>query len=47
VMSFPRSLQELDLKPSAFCPDDRAALVAARVLREKPSESCSTVVAAR
>ena len=47
VMSFPRSLHELDLKSAEYCPEDRIALVAARVLREEPSESCSTVVAAR
>lgn len=47
VMSFPRSVHELDLKSAEYCPDDRAALVAAHVLREKPSEGCSTVVAAR
>jgi predicted Zn-dependent protease len=47
VMTFPRSLDELDLKSAEYCPEDRTALVAARVLREKPSESCSTVVAAR
>jgi predicted Zn-dependent protease len=47
VMTFPRSLHELDLKSAEYCPEDRIALVAARVLREEPSESCSTVVAAR
>ena len=47
VMMFPRSLDELDTKPSDYCPNDRAALVAAHVLKEKPSESCSTVVARR
>jgi predicted Zn-dependent protease len=47
VMMFPRSLNELNLKSAEYCPEDRVALVAARVLKEKPSESCSTVVAAR
>lgn len=47
VMAFPRSLQELDLKSAEYCPEDGKALVSARVLKERPSESCSTVVAAR
>ena len=47
VMSFPRSLAELDAKPSEYCPDDRAALVAARVIKETPSATCANVVAAR
>ena len=47
VMMFPRSLDELDDKPSEYCPNDRAALVAASVIKETPSASCSTVVAAR
>lgn len=47
VMSFPRSLPELDAKPSEYCPNDRAALVAAKVIKETPSGTCSTVVASR
>lgn len=47
VLAFPRSLEELDRKSPEFCPDDKAALVAARVIKDKPSESCSTVVAAQ
>lgn len=47
VMSFPRSLPELDAKPSEYCPDDRAALVAAKVIKETPSAACGNVVAAR
>jgi predicted Zn-dependent protease len=33
------SLEELDRKSSEFCPDDRAALVAAGVLKEKEQQS--------
>jgi predicted Zn-dependent protease len=47
VMSFPRSLPELDAKPSEYCPDDRAALVAAKVIKETPSGACGNVVAVR
>jgi predicted Zn-dependent protease len=36
VLAFPRTLEELDQKSAAFCPDDRAALVAAGIL--KPEE---------
>jgi predicted Zn-dependent protease len=47
VMSFPKSLDELDAKSAEYCPADRAALVAARVIKEAPSASCGNVVAAR
>lgn len=47
VLRQSRSVEELDAKSSEFCPQDRAALVAAAVLKESPSESCSTVVATR
>jgi len=47
VMMFPRSLDELDQKPAEFCPNDKAALVAAGVLKEKPFGACSTVAMAR
>ena len=47
VMMFPRSLDELDHKPAEFCPNDRAALIAAGVLKEKPFGACSTVAMAR
>ena len=47
VMMFPRSLPELDAKPSEYCTDDRAALVAAKVIKETPSGTCSAVVASR
>jgi predicted Zn-dependent protease len=46
VMAFPRSLDELDLKPAEFCPDDKAALIAAGVLKEKPFGACATVAMA-
>jgi predicted Zn-dependent protease len=35
VLSFPRSLEELDQKSSEFCPNDRAALVGAGILKDK------------
>lgn len=47
VMAFPSSLPELDAKSSEYCADDRAALVAARVIKETPSAGCNDVVAAR
>jgi len=47
VMMFPRSLPDLDAKPSDYCPEDRAALVGAKVIKETPSGSCSAVVASR
>ena len=46
VMAFPRSLPELDQKAAEFCPADRAALVAADVLKDKPFGACSTVAMA-
>ncbi|RZN29035.1 hypothetical protein [Bradyrhizobium sp. Leo121] len=33
ILSFPRSLEELDRKSSEFCSDDRAMLVAAHILQ--------------
>jgi hypothetical protein len=33
VPVFPRNLEELDQKSATFCPDDRAALVAAGILK--------------
>lgn len=47
VMSFPNSLPELDAKPSEYCAEDRAALVAAKVIKETPSATCGNVVSAR
>lgn len=35
VLAFPRTLEELDRKSAAFCPDDRAALVEARILKRE------------
>ena len=46
-MMFPKSLPELDKKSSEYCADDRAALVAARVIKDVPSTSCHDVVATR
>jgi predicted Zn-dependent protease len=47
VMMFPRHLGELDAKPVEYCAADRAALVAARVIKQTPSASCGNVVAGR
>ncbi len=47
VMMFPRSLEELDLKPPEFCPNDKANLIAGGILKEKPFGACSTVAMAR
>jgi predicted Zn-dependent protease len=35
VLSFPRSLEELDQKPSEFCANDHTTLVGAGILKEK------------
>jgi predicted Zn-dependent protease len=35
VLAFPNNLEELDQKSAAFCPDDRAALVAAGILKRE------------
>jgi predicted Zn-dependent protease len=35
VLAFSRNLEELDQKSAAFCPDDRAALVAAGILKRE------------
>lgn len=35
VLSFPRSLEELDLKSSEFCANDRVALIGAGILKDK------------
>ncbi|MBY0323198.1 MAG: hypothetical protein K2X72_31055 [Reyranella sp.] len=43
VMAFPRSLPELDAKPAEFCPDDRAALIDAGMLKARPFGACNTV----
>jgi predicted Zn-dependent protease len=38
VLAFPRSLDELDRKSSDFCPDDRAALIAAGILKSRKGQ---------
>lgn len=38
VLAFPRSLDELDRKSAEFCPNDRATLVAAGILRAEPGK---------
>jgi predicted Zn-dependent protease len=46
ILATPLSLEELDRKTSEFCPDDRAALVAAGILKEKEEQNapdCMTV----
>jgi predicted Zn-dependent protease len=43
VLAFPRNLDEFDRKSAEFCPEDRAALVAAGVLKDKPYGACDTV----
>jgi predicted Zn-dependent protease len=40
VLAFPRSIEELDQKSSEFCPADREALVAAKVLKAQESAGC-------
>ena len=46
IMKFPRNLPELDEKPAEFCRPDRAALVTAHVLKDKPFGACNTVAMA-
>jgi predicted Zn-dependent protease len=46
VMAYPRTLEELDAKAAEFCADDRAALIAAGVLKERPFGACNTVAMA-
>ncbi len=47
IMAFPRSLPELDAKSDEFCPDDKAALIAAGVLKARPVGACNIVAMAR
>jgi predicted Zn-dependent protease len=47
VMMMPHGLDQLDGKPHDFCADDRAALVAAGVIRDTPAGNCSTVISQR
>jgi predicted Zn-dependent protease len=46
ILAFPRSLDELDRKSDAFCPDDREAMVAAGILKAKPFGACNVVAMA-
>ena len=43
ILAFPRSLDELDKKPSEFCPADRSTLVAAGILKAEESADCMFV----
>jgi predicted Zn-dependent protease len=43
ILAFPRTLDELDRRPAEFCPADRDALVAARVLRAEERAGCAYV----
>jgi predicted Zn-dependent protease len=47
ILAFPRTLEELDAKPAEFCPADREALVAAKVLKAEESAGCMYVGEAR
>jgi predicted Zn-dependent protease len=47
IMAFPRSLPELDAKSDEFCPNDKAALVAAGILKARPSGACNIVAMAQ
>jgi hypothetical protein len=47
IMAFPRSLPELDAKSDEFCPNDKAALIAAGILKARASGACNIVAMAR
>lgn len=47
IMAFPRSLPELDAKSDEFCPNDKAALVAAGILKARPGGACNIVAMAQ
>ncbi|UYN93697.1 MAG: hypothetical protein KIT25_16785 [Enhydrobacter sp.] len=47
VLRMPTSIDELDAKPSDFCDDDRMALVAAGVIKERPGGACAPVATVR
>jgi predicted Zn-dependent protease len=47
IMAFPRDLSELDAKSDEFCPDDKAALIAAGVLKARPVGACNIVAMAQ
>lgn len=40
ILAYPRTLDELDQKSAEFCPADREALVAAKVLKAEESNGC-------
>lgn len=40
VLAFPKDLDELDRKSAEFCPQDRAVLVEARILKSEESAGC-------
>jgi predicted Zn-dependent protease len=40
LLAFPRTLEELDRKPAEFCPAEREALVAAKILKAEESAGC-------
>ena len=44
VLAYPHGVPALDAKPADFCADDRARLVEAQVLKEKPDASCHQLV---
>jgi predicted Zn-dependent protease len=46
ILAFPRNLAELDAKPPEFCPEDRAALVDAGILKLEPKGGCVPIAAA-
>lgn len=45
ILVFPRSLDELDRKSPEFCPDDRAALVSAGILKPEEAQEGKDCVA--
>jgi predicted Zn-dependent protease len=47
ILSFPRSLPELDQKSAEFCEEDRRALVEAGILRAQEGAACAPVALER
>lgn len=47
ILTFPRNVDDLDLKSSEFCEDDRAALVDAGILKTEETVGCAFVAEAR
>jgi predicted Zn-dependent protease len=45
ILVFPRSLDELDRKSAEFCPDDRAALISAGILKSEEAQEGKDCVA--